>query len=213
MPEPLVHIVGANKLQNELLVSFLEKETGLKCTWGPMLDRPVGIDKEPVRTSLVLLDCLGADLANLWTGLAVATNSNQPQCFIALFNVDPGRGLEREAVGRGVRGVFYDNEPLERFAKGVLAILNGEMWFTRETLSKCLSKRGTLTKLSGETKLVLTLREREILIRIASGAANKEIADDLNISLHTVKTHIYNIYKKINVPNRLQAGLWAAQNL
>ncbi|MFQ5717316.1 MAG: PAS domain S-box protein, partial [Nitrospinales bacterium] len=59
----------------------------------------------------------------------------------------------------------------------------------------------------------LTSREKEILLHVASGAANQEIADQLYISLHTVKTHIYNIFRKIGVDGRLQAALWAAKNL
>jgi len=48
---------------------------------------------------------------------------------------------------------------------------------------------------------------------ISAGTKNEHIADKLSISPNTVKTHIYNIFKKINVPNRLQAALWAANNL
>jgi DNA-binding CsgD family transcriptional regulator len=48
---------------------------------------------------------------------------------------------------------------------------------------------------------------------VAIGATNEEIGDKLCISPHTVKTHLYNIFKKINVPNRIQATLWAAKNL
>jgi DNA-binding CsgD family transcriptional regulator len=59
----------------------------------------------------------------------------------------------------------------------------------------------------------LTPREVEILAMVAVGAKNEEIAEKLYISPHTVKTHIYNIFKKIDVPNRLQAALWAASNL
>ena len=59
----------------------------------------------------------------------------------------------------------------------------------------------------------MTEREQQVLSVIAKGATNQEISAHLKISQHTVKTHIYNIYQKINVPNRLQAALWASQNL
>lgn len=60
---------------------------------------------------------------------------------------------------------------------------------------------------------ILTQREVEILTHVAVGATNEEIADKLCISPHTVKTHVYNICKKVGAPNRLQAALWAAKNL
>jgi len=67
--------------------------------------------------------------------------------------------------------------------------------------------------LSNANETVLTRREMEILTVLASGAKNAEIASKLYISSHTVKTHLYAIYKKINVSNRLQAVLWAGENL
>ncbi len=59
----------------------------------------------------------------------------------------------------------------------------------------------------------LTPREREILELIARGASNRQIADGLYISTHTVKTHLHNIFQKIDVTGRLQAALWAAKYL
>jgi DNA-binding CsgD family transcriptional regulator len=62
-------------------------------------------------------------------------------------------------------------------------------------------------------KLNLTPKEIEVLKIAASGAQNDEIAGQLFISPHTVKTHLSNIYKKIDVKNRFQAMLWTAENL
>ena len=62
-------------------------------------------------------------------------------------------------------------------------------------------------------KELLTLREREVLALIVSGHTSKEVSEKLCVSSHTVKNHIYSIYNKINVTNRLQATLWAARHL
>ncbi len=58
----------------------------------------------------------------------------------------------------------------------------------------------------------LTKRETEILILIAKGLLNKEIADKLNITERTVKNHISNIFKKINVYDRTQAAVYAIKH-
>ena len=66
---------------------------------------------------------------------------------------------------------------------------------------------------SNASETVLTEREMEILKVLTSGAKNEEIANKLFISPHTVKTHLYTIYRKIQVNNRLQAVIWANKNL
>jgi DNA-binding NarL/FixJ family response regulator len=58
----------------------------------------------------------------------------------------------------------------------------------------------------------LTNRELEILVLISRGLSNQEIGEELYISTKTVKTHLYHIYKKIDVANRVQAALWAKKN-
>lgn len=59
---------------------------------------------------------------------------------------------------------------------------------------------------------LLTSREIQILVRIAGGMLNKEIADSLNISERTVKNHISSIFRKINVWDRTQAAVFAIRN-
>ncbi|MBL7942380.1 MAG: response regulator transcription factor, partial [Flavobacteriales bacterium] len=56
-----------------------------------------------------------------------------------------------------------------------------------------------------ETDFDLTLRECEILDLLAQGNRNKQIAEKLFLSPHTIRTHIYNIYEKLHVKNRVEA--------
>jgi DNA-binding NarL/FixJ family response regulator len=55
---------------------------------------------------------------------------------------------------------------------------------------------------------LLTLREQEVLARIAAGDSNKQIARTFDLSLHTVKRHVANILSKLGVSSRAQAAAW-----
>ncbi|MBB5212436.1 helix-turn-helix transcriptional regulator [Microbulbifer hydrolyticus] len=63
------------------------------------------------------------------------------------------------------------------------------------------------------TRLLLTKREQEILAQLTTGEPNSIIASRLHLSEHTVKNHMYNIFRKIGVKNRLQASNWAKLHL
>ena len=66
---------------------------------------------------------------------------------------------------------------------------------------------------NSEISIPLSLREKQVLNLLVSGYSNDMISEELCISFHTVKTHIYKIYKKISVCNRVQAVRWANNNL
>ncbi|WP_105103378.1 response regulator transcription factor [Microbulbifer pacificus] len=63
------------------------------------------------------------------------------------------------------------------------------------------------------SQLLLTKREQEILAQLTTGEPNSIIASRLHLSEHTVKNHMYNIFRKIGVKNRLQASNWAKLHL
>jgi LuxR family transcriptional regulator of csgAB operon len=199
--------------QNKLMAWYLEEKTGLTCTCFKELDVALFSGRNGQQTDLVLLDCLGSDYNNLWSTIRSLFDLGKKGIYVAIFNMGAGQAFGNDLVKKGVRGVFYDDDPLPNLAKGVPAILEGELWFSRKDLMKCILDNESDSKLAMALKAQLTAREREILLLIASGINNSQIAEKLNISRNTVKTHLYNIYNKINVPNRLQAALWAAKNL
>ena len=212
-PEAQVHIVGPLIFQNRLLAWYLEENTGLACTHIRELDVDAYSNQNGEKTSLVLLDCLGSDFSSLWSTIRSLFDSGSKGYYVAIFNMAAGQPFGNDMVKKGVRGIFYNDDPLANLSKGVRAILNGELWFSRKDLMKCILDSNNDSQMAMELKASLTNREREILILIASGINNSQIAENLNISRNTVRTHLYNIYNKIKVPNRLQAALWAAKHL
>lgn len=81
-----------------------------------------------------------------------------------------------------------------------------------ESLKNIIEKLIQTNEIEKSLSSNLTKREKEILILIAKGRLNKEIANELNIAERTVKNHIANLFKKINVYDRTQAAVYAIKN-
>lgn len=209
-----IYVIGPQGLQNELMAQFLQQETGATCMARKNVRSiPFGDKWTVSKPALILLDCLEKNLDTYLSELESNVKTVVRQHYVALFNISQGHGIEEKALKKGVRGFFYEHDPLRIFSEGIRVILKGQLWASRRILSKTIleiKEKDIVTK--KETR-ILTQREVEILSMAAAGATNEQIANELFISTNTVRTHIYNIFKKIDVPNRLQASLWAAQYL
>ena len=113
-----------------------------------------------------------------------------------------------------LRGVFYRQDSLDSICKGIAKLFETDaLWMSRSLMTRLIefSRRQQLN--AYRPACGLTQREMEIIGLLGSGASNMEIAERLCVSEHTVKSHLYNVFKKIRVSNRLQAVNWARQNL
>lgn len=130
---------------------------------------------------------------------------------IAVANVSRDIGTERRAFQLGANGFFYVDDSLDTVVRGIAALLRGQSWISRQVLIACSAY--TQAQQSSREDSGLTNRETEVLTLLCSGASNRDIADRLTISPHTVRTHLNNLFRKINVPNRLQAVRWGNRYL
>lgn len=205
-----VFVVSANVLQNELITAALRQETGIPCfavEGLTVIERFLGGDEKS--TGLALYDCLGkdgkdclADLEKNWAG---------KDFMVALFNLDKREGIEKQALSCGVRGFFYRDEPFSLLVKGVVGIFEGEFWISRQLLSQWIDQKGPPP--GRMQQRVLSATDKQILSLMAGGATNKEIADALCMSPHTVKKHLQKIFRKIDTHNKTEAVLWAGRYL
>ena len=109
-----------------------------------------------------------------------------------------------------IRGVIGPEDSVEMFYKALKVVRAGEIWIDQKHLKSLLGSAGTLTPVA-EIK-GLSDQDKRIVGMIARGLKNREIADRLCLSEHTIKSHVSRIYKKLKVKNRAQLASLARDN-
>lgn len=115
------------------------------------------------------------------------------------------------AVDIGVDGYILKDSEFVELKRAINAVLEGENYI-QPSLIPALNNQLVNRDIEKDKINLLTSRELEVLAQVANGMFNKEIATNLNISERTVKNHISNIFKKIDVSDRTQAAVFAIKN-
>lgn len=211
-----IYIISSASIQTRSLASLIEERTGMKCSVQSELRRCATTVSVTSHPTLILVDSLFVDPPSALDQLEHLPNPLGSHVMLALMNTAKDEMDEVRAVTLGVRGLFYRSADLDFLVEGIASMFEGEVWVPRKVLAEAISTPmhhdGSHNQARKAAEL-LTRRERQILAFISTGSSNDEIAAELNISTNTVRTHVYNLYRKIHVPNRMQAVLWGAENL
>ncbi|MDE1237604.1 LuxR C-terminal-related transcriptional regulator [Vibrio aestuarianus] len=131
-----------------------------------------------------------------------------------LFNVSQRLTTDELLTFGHLKGLFYRSDSFESIAHGLGEIINGQNWLPRHVTSQLLHYyRYTFESHTAQVITDLTAREVQILRSLQTGASNSQMAESLFISEFTVKSHLYQIFKKLSVKKRSQAIAWANQNI
>ena len=119
-----------------------------------------------------------------------------PKGRILMLTTYDGDDDIHKALSAGASGYLLKNSTRESLVPALRAVAAGQRWIPQE-----VARRLAARKMFGE----LTPREMDVLQLMATGHANKEIAEALKLSSHTVKDHLTNILRKLHVADRTEA--------
>ena len=126
-----------------------------------------------------------------------------PATRIILFTVDESRASISEAIQAGVSGYLLKDASADALVDAAKQAVEGRAVIHPQLTKTFIEEAQTA---SDEPKTApLSKREREILQMVANGSTTKEVARDLGISPHTVKTHLERIFEKLGANDRAQA--------
>ncbi len=172
------------------------------------------LDIMEVKTpDIVIMDLMMPEMTGMETLKKI--NELEISTKVMILTVREERSYLFEALNLGAKAYILKSTEAEGFKRAIREVHKGGTYVhptLASELVKDFNKPPQRYRSKEERMKHLTRREQEVLGLIAEGMNNREIANHLFISEKTVKNHVSNIFKKINVNDRTQAAIYAIKN-
>ena len=223
-----IGIADDDPLVRRTLAQLLSTEEGISVAWTAQdgqeaLDLIHSTETEPVQA--VLLDVQMPRLDGLT--LAKTLHEENPELAIIILSTLIADSISNEAFAAGVRGFVAKEDDVDALAGAIKQAVAGNIVLTpkssavlSERLQPASADRGSTPPPSFSRKeasplplgVTLSARELEVLALISEALTNKQIANRLNLSEATIKSHVSAIIAKLGVPDRVGAAVFAMQH-
>jgi DNA-binding NarL/FixJ family response regulator len=139
----------------------------------------------------------------------VRTQSPDTRAIMLLDSSE--RASVTQAFRAGAQGVFSRSEPFRLLAKSIQCVNAGQVWASSTELQYVLEAltKPAITAFSGKGHSVLSAREVDVVRCVSEGMTNREIAQRLKLTEHTVKNYLFRIFDKLGVSSRVEVVLYA----
>lgn len=165
----------------------------------------VGYEKAlELRPDVILMDLVMDEMDGIESTKLILNDWPEAKIIIVTSFIDDEKVYP--AIEAGAAGYLLNTSTAHEIAEAIRATQRGERVLEPEVTTKMMDRLTNRTPILHED---LTNREQEVLLLIAEGKSNQEIADALFITLKTVKTHVSNILSKLEVEDRTQATIYA----
>lgn len=213
-----VFLADAHPIVLEGLRGVLNQQPGIEVV-GEACDGMDAIERiVQITPDVVLLDLKMPRVDGLTVLRSIQTRA--PQSKVILFTSSDNKEDFVEAMKLGCVGILPKDASVSMIEKSIHKVHEGEIWLDSSTTAAVFRHFASpaefpTSHVNGKLprdRAQLSQREREIIILIAQGYKNKEIAEKMFITEQTVKNHLHNVFDKLGVSDRLELALYAIHN-
>ena len=209
-------IADSNRIQAELLTSALRRRSQFHvstcaCDIESML---VAIESAPARVVILSLN----QSFNIDSQMAAMRqlHLSHPAIPKVLLVESYDRELVVSAFRSGARGIFCLSQTQFRLlCRCIQRVAGGQVWANTEQLNfllELVSDVPSLRVVSSTGRQLLTSREEQVVALVAEGLNNRAIAQELNLSEHTIKKYLFHIFDKLGISSRVELVLYAVNH-
>jgi two-component system, NarL family, nitrate/nitrite response regulator NarL len=207
-----VLIAENTRMASELLASALQNEAHINVLAAVGTTSELGDMIAEFRPQVVLLSSSLKGHQGNGLELARQLQVARPEIRIVMLVEGSSPNAVVDAFRAGASGVFSRETSMHSLSKCIHAVYDGQVWANNEQIKCVLEALAGPTKVGvNEDKLSsLTKREREVVNLASEGLTNKEVANKLEISEHTVKNYMFSIFEKLEVKSRVELSVGPA---
>lgn len=205
-PRIRVLVVDSSRIHTELLAEALRKDRRLDVISAhssvEVLNsaRQHGVDVAAISTYLDDTPHRGMEVLR-------SLRAAQPSIRGVMLLDSVARETVLEAFRAGARGIFSRCESIQALCKCVRCVYEGQIWARAEHMGYAIEALASTPKVRATDARgfnLLTVREMEVVRGLAEGLTNREIADQMGLSHHTIKNYLFRIFEKLGVSNRVE---------
>ncbi|NPA71393.1 MAG: response regulator transcription factor [Gammaproteobacteria bacterium] len=193
MKRPLIFVQDPNALKNWLIACGS--------------DAKVLYDLEAIDTRFTPSDCILLIQISKQSGIKEVSQLATAGFDILLFSDEPSNTEGLQVFKAGIKGYLNTFATPERIEQALATIASGSIWLGVNVMQAMIDSVIQKSIPSDAWKVRLTNREQQVAMLVLETQSNKEIAKSLDITERTVKSHMHNIFEKLNVSDRLAMAL------
>jgi two-component system, NarL family, nitrate/nitrite response regulator NarL len=140
----------------------------------------------------------------------------RPDIPVVVLIEESSRSAVVDAFRAGARGVLCRTESIKALGKCINCVANGEVWANHneiDYLLRSLADPIPIRLVDAKGTALLSAREQDVVRWVAEGLTNREIAERLGLSEHTIKNYLFRIFDKLGISNRMELILYVVSQL
>jgi two-component system nitrate/nitrite response regulator NarL len=199
-------------MNTQLLVEALAREVQFSVSGSEWKAADILTRAKKEHPHVALISARQSDNSSAGFALCREIRSASPATRVILLLDSSERSPVLEAFRSGARGIFSRTESLRLLAKCILCVHQGQVWAGSSELHYLLeafAQPAPIRLQSANGDALLSARELDVVSCLAEGLTNREIAQRLTLTEHTVKNYLFRIFDKLGVSSRVEVVLYA----
>jgi DNA-binding NarL/FixJ family response regulator len=211
-----VLIADSNRMQAQLLIGALRRRSEFRISTCPIDSASIlhSVGAVPAKVVVLALNH-SVDIAGQMEALR-HVHVSHPTIAKVLLVESYDRALVVSAFRSGARGIFcISNTYFRLLCRCIQRVSEGQVWANTEQLRFLLdliSDVPSLRVLNSHGRQILTPREEQVVGLVAEGLSNRDVAQELKLSEHTVKKYLFRIFDKLGISSRVELVLYAVNH-